>query len=62
MGALVQPNFGAIPLPEPKNSLLFSPLTINNVLLENRVCIPAMVTWLSPDGIVTDDLRAPPTK
>jgi len=41
----------------PRQSLLFSPLVINGVRLENRVCIPAMVTWLSPDGSVTDDIR-----
>jgi 2,4-dienoyl-CoA reductase-like NADH-dependent reductase (Old Yellow Enzyme family) len=42
---------------DPSESLLFSPLVINGVRLENRVCIPAMVTWLSPDGTVTDDIR-----
>ena len=42
---------------DPRHSLLFSPLVINGVRLENRVCIPAMVTWLSPDGTVTDDIR-----
>jgi 2,4-dienoyl-CoA reductase-like NADH-dependent reductase (Old Yellow Enzyme family) len=38
-------------------ALLFSPITINGVRLENRVWIPAMVTWLSPDGTVTEDIR-----
>jgi len=42
---------------DPRHSILFSPLVINGVRLENRVCIPAMVTWLSPDGTVTDDIR-----
>lgn len=38
-------------------SPLFTPITINGVRLENRVWIPAMVTWLSPDGTVTEDIR-----
>ncbi len=42
---------------DPRHSLLFSPVVINGVRLENRVVIPAMVTWLSPDGTVTEDLR-----
>ena len=42
---------------DPRHSLLFSPLVINGVRLENRVTVPAMVTWLSPDGTVTDDIR-----
>jgi 2,4-dienoyl-CoA reductase-like NADH-dependent reductase (Old Yellow Enzyme family) len=42
---------------DPKRSILFSPITINGVRLENRVWLPAMVTWLSnDDGIVTDDV------
>ena len=42
---------------DPARSLLFSPITINGVRLENRAWIPAMVTWLSPDGTVTEDVR-----
>src|SRR5262249_38140706 len=38
-------------------SLLFSPIEIKGLRLENRVWIPAMVTWLSPDGSVTEDIR-----
>ncbi|MBI4442129.1 MAG: NADH:flavin oxidoreductase [Acidobacteria bacterium] len=41
----------------PNNSVLFTPIEINGVRLENRVWIPAMVTWLSQDGTVTEDLR-----
>jgi 2,4-dienoyl-CoA reductase-like NADH-dependent reductase (Old Yellow Enzyme family) len=42
---------------DPKRSLLFSPLTINGVTLENRVWLPAMVTWLSnEEGEVTPDV------
>ncbi len=37
--------------------LLFSPIIINGVRLENKVWLPAMVTWLSQDGTVTDDIR-----
>lgn len=37
--------------------LLFTPIKINGVPLENRVCIPAMVTWLSPDGTVNEAIR-----
>ena len=44
-------------VPVPGGSLLFSPTTVNGVRMENRVWIPAMVTWLSPDGTVTDDIR-----
>jgi 2,4-dienoyl-CoA reductase-like NADH-dependent reductase (Old Yellow Enzyme family) len=47
----------AASLPRTPSSILFSPLTINGVRLENRVCIPAMVTWLSPDGTVSEDIR-----
>jgi len=43
--------------PDPGRSLLFSPIAINGLRLENRVWIPAMVTWLSPDGTVTEDVR-----
>ncbi len=45
---------------DPANSsgpLLFSPIIINGVRLENKVWLPAMVTWLSPDGTVTADIR-----
>ena len=48
---------GDVASPSIKNSLLFTPITINGVRLENRVCIPAMVTWLSPDGTVSEDIR-----
>lgn len=43
---------------DPKRSLLFSPLRINNVTLANRVWLPAMVTWLSNEqGEVTPDVE-----
>ncbi|HEY3244993.1 MAG TPA: NADH:flavin oxidoreductase [Phycisphaerae bacterium] len=42
---------------DPKRSLLFSPLRINQVTLENRVWLPAMVTWLSNEaGEVTPEV------
>jgi len=53
----VLPSFPSLHALNSGQSLLFSPLVINGVRLENRVCIPAMVTWLSPDGTVTDDIR-----
>jgi 2,4-dienoyl-CoA reductase-like NADH-dependent reductase (Old Yellow Enzyme family) len=41
------------------DSLLFSSLRLNSVVVPNRVWLPAMVTWLSNDaGEVTDDVRA----
>ena len=43
------------------DSLLFSPLRLNSVVVPNRVWLPAMVTWLSNDaGEVTDDVRPVP--
>ena len=48
----------SIPAAAPADySLLFSPIEIKGLRLENRVWIPAMVTWLSPDGSVTEDIR-----
>lgn len=42
---------------DPKRSLLFAPLRINNVTLANRVWLPAMVTWLSnEEGEVTPEV------
>ncbi|MFZ5477660.1 MAG: NADH:flavin oxidoreductase [Myxococcota bacterium] len=44
-------------LPPPRDSLLFSPLRMNGVTLQNRVWLPAMVTWLSNEaGEVTEDV------
>lgn len=44
-------------LPPPRDSLLFSPLRLNQVTVANRVWLPAMVTWLSNDaGEVTPDV------
>ena len=43
---------------DPKKSSLFSPIRINQVTLENRVWLPAMVTWLSnEEGVVTKDVE-----
>ena len=40
-------------------SVLFEPFRIKNVLLPNRLVLPAMVTRLSgEDGLVNDDIRA----
>ena len=39
-------------------SLLFSPITIRTLTLENRLMLPAMVTRLSgEDGVVNEDIR-----
>ena len=51
-------DLNSIPAHAPANdSLLFSPIEIKSLRLENRVWIPAMVTWLSPDGSVTEDIH-----
>jgi 2,4-dienoyl-CoA reductase-like NADH-dependent reductase (Old Yellow Enzyme family) len=43
---------------EAKGSLLFAPLDLRGLRLENRIVLPAMVTRLSgEDGLVNDDIR-----
>jgi len=43
----------------PTGSLLFSPCSIRDLRLENRIVLPAMVTRLSgADGFVNDHIRA----
>ena len=42
-----------------RGSALFQPIELRNVVLPNRLVLPAMVTRLSgEDGLVNDDIRA----
>ena len=53
-----EPNFGSWPTAvDAASSLLFSPVQIGSITLEQRTWVPAMVPWrATEDGFVTDDV------